>query len=486
MHDADTSTFKSYCILPTECCEFLYNGRIIYASFEQIYNILNEEEFFDDEQIVYYKKPKNLKVADLDTVTGKKRYTKVTLISNKETDKDLYFIKAKNGFNLITTEDHSFISTNGEIHAEDINRDTILYSDYSEDIFTDSLYEYEGLDLTKELGYVVGMYLAEGYNDRGQMNICQSKEKSPHEWHNIIKAIEAIGIPYSTDESRGRIRLKNGENNWERKIFKLLYGKYASEKCLCPDFIHFNNEFLMGVLCGIIDGDGTVAENRTLMIRLTSKTLINQIHLLGLHFDIYFGSRIPYIQSQTAKIQQKQPMYTVSVNMNRNRDFFLSLPCRKIKEKFTHFDYDEKYANANYVCRTGLIGARDMCKTYKNTNRVFDISTESHTFLCNGLLIHNCFAYDLKDLAEKGLYFLGGNFNAKPPKHLTTFVDFVKEYVSFASNRTSGAVGLPNLIPYMYYFWKRDCENNYLGVLVSKNEETYAVQNIQRFIYALN
>lgn len=97
-----------------------------------------------------------------------------------------------------------------------------------------------------------------------------------------------------------------------------------------------------------------------------------------------------------------------------------------------------------------------------------------------------CFAYDLKDLAEKGLYFLGGNFNAKPPKHLTTFVDFVKEYVSFASNRTSGAVGLPNLIPYMYYFWKKDCENNYLGVLVSKNEETYAVQNIQRFIYALN
>ena len=97
-----------------------------------------------------------------------------------------------------------------------------------------------------------------------------------------------------------------------------------------------------------------------------------------------------------------------------------------------------------------------------------------------------CFAYDLKDLAEKGLYFLGENFNAKPPKHLTTFVDFVKEYVSFCSNRTSGAVGLPNLIPYMYYFWKKDVENNYLGVLVSKNEETYAIQNLQRFIYALN
>lgn len=95
--------------------------------------------------------------------------------------------------------------------------------------------------------------------------------------------------------------------------------------------------------------------------------------------------------------------------------------------------------------------------------------------------VHYCFAYDLKDLAEKGLYFLN-NFNAEPPKHLSTFVDFVKEFISFASNRSSGAVGLPNLIPYMYYFWKRDCENGY----ATKSDNYYARQQIQRFIYAVN
>lgn len=92
-----------------------------------------------------------------------------------------------------------------------------------------------------------------------------------------------------------------------------------------------------------------------------------------------------------------------------------------------------------------------------------------------------CFAYDLKDLAEKGLFFIE-NFNAEPPKHLTTFVDFVKEYVSYTSNRTSGAVGLPNLIPYMYYFWSRDVANGYY----TETPEKYAKQNIQRTIYALN
>lgn len=95
--------------------------------------------------------------------------------------------------------------------------------------------------------------------------------------------------------------------------------------------------------------------------------------------------------------------------------------------------------------------------------------------------VHYCFAYDLKDVAEKGLFFLN-NFNAEPPRHLSTFVDFVKEFISFCANRSSGAVGLPNLIPYMYYFWKKDCDNGY----ATKSPEYYARQQIQRFVYAVN
>ena len=94
---------------------------------------------------------------------------------------------------------------------------------------------------------------------------------------------------------------------------------------------------------------------------------------------------------------------------------------------------------------------------------------------------HYCFAYDLKDLAEKGLYFIEGR-NAEPAQHLTTFVDFVKEFISYASNRSSGAVGLPNLIPYMFYFWKKDVEDNY----ILRNPEYYAKQAFQRFIHAVN
>lgn len=94
--------------------------------------------------------------------------------------------------------------------------------------------------------------------------------------------------------------------------------------------------------------------------------------------------------------------------------------------------------------------------------------------------VHYCFAYDLKSLAERGLYFIE-NFNAEPPQHLETFVDFVKEFVSWTCNRSSGAVGLPNLIPYMYYFWKKDCAEN-----LYTDCNRAAQQEIQRLIYALN
>jgi ribonucleoside-triphosphate reductase len=78
-----------------------------------------------------------------------------------------------------------------------------------------------------------------------------------------------------------------------------------------------------------------------------------------------------------------------------------------------------------------------------------------------------CYAYTLKRLAEEGLFFLN-SFNHEPAQHLTTFIDFVKEFVSYNSNLTSGACGLPDLVPYMYYFWKKDVAEGYYTVTPEK------------------
>lgn len=92
-----------------------------------------------------------------------------------------------------------------------------------------------------------------------------------------------------------------------------------------------------------------------------------------------------------------------------------------------------------------------------------------------------CWANDLTKLATEGLFFLG-NYNSRPPKHLTTYFDDVIEFVSFLSNRQSGAVGLPNVLIWAYYFWKQDVENGYY----LKDPDTYLRQCFQKFIYRLN
>lgn len=92
-----------------------------------------------------------------------------------------------------------------------------------------------------------------------------------------------------------------------------------------------------------------------------------------------------------------------------------------------------------------------------------------------------CYAVDLTRLATEGLFFLD-KYNSQPPKHLTTFLDDLIEFVSFLSNRQSGAVGLPNVIIWSYYFWKKDCENGYY----IKDKDYYLRQCFQKLIYRLN
>ena len=92
-----------------------------------------------------------------------------------------------------------------------------------------------------------------------------------------------------------------------------------------------------------------------------------------------------------------------------------------------------------------------------------------------------CWANDLSRLAREGLFFLGG-YNNQPPKHLDTYFDDVIEFVSFLSNRQSGAVGLPNVIIWAYYFWKIDVQNGHYF----NDPDTYLKQYFQKFVYRLN
>jgi ribonucleoside-triphosphate reductase len=92
-----------------------------------------------------------------------------------------------------------------------------------------------------------------------------------------------------------------------------------------------------------------------------------------------------------------------------------------------------------------------------------------------------CYAFDLTRLATEGLFFLEG-YNNQPPKHLTTFLDDVIEFISFMSNRSSGACGIPNVLLWTFYFYKKDLAEGYY----IKDKDYYLKQCFQKFIYRIN
>lgn len=92
-----------------------------------------------------------------------------------------------------------------------------------------------------------------------------------------------------------------------------------------------------------------------------------------------------------------------------------------------------------------------------------------------------CYAYDIEEIAKRGLFFIN-KFKTNPPQHLTTFNDHVLEFISWAANRTSGAVGLPSYFVYSFYFWHKDVQEGFY----LKDPEYYRRQCFQKFIFDLN
>jgi len=163
---------------------------------------------------------------------------------------------------------------------------------------------------------------------------------------------------------------------------------------------------------------------------------------------------------------------TIDANANASNKDIASLLCEKGKSHDKLFAFNKIFYEMNK--KYGLKTAREWLETEYN----------------GGFYLHDapsttykpyCYAYDITRLATEGLFFLK-NYNAQPPKHLSTYFDDIIEYVSYMCNRSSGAVGLPNLLIWSFYFWKKDCENGYY----IKNPDYYLKQSFQKFIYRLN
>jgi ribonucleoside-triphosphate reductase len=93
-----------------------------------------------------------------------------------------------------------------------------------------------------------------------------------------------------------------------------------------------------------------------------------------------------------------------------------------------------------------------------------------------------CYAFSMEDVAKFGMFW-SNRMKSDPSKHASTFNYHTLQFVSQASNTLSGAVGIPDLLIYMFYFYKKDVE---AGIIPGNLKDYYKKQFWQQMIFNLN
>lgn len=537
LNDSTTVSYYPYCYLGSEMITIKYRNQVSVVSFKQLYNIVNEpEEILNGKDNAFVKYPQDLYVLDL--VGEKCEFTHVSRVVKHQRNNKLQYIKLSNGLDQIVTEDHQMITSNGEKASKDL----VLYDDtlktikvdydqylthnveklylaeelshLQEDLFINDMPVTEEnlrssgvvkylknhklpnasklnsckirqpqlnneLYLTKELGYIIGLIVTDGTYCHEIVSISQNQGKV---LDRFLEACSKCNIPVI---KHGAMHYTIGNTLFTELLTTLFLKKAKSEgKELLPRVFNYNREFLIGLLSGIIDGDGNVpkAWKNICGYKGNSRTLSNQFAQITLILGFKPCCQIRKYKKGWCGKLLKEPKYMYGVDFLLYKD---STPLWSVKfEQNSRELIEEKKSNkalrASYTAEYGDKEVIVLSEHEISDDVVFDITTDTHHFICNNILSHNCWANDLTRLAKEGLFFLD-DYNNLPPKHLSTFFEDVIEFVSFLSNRQSGAVGLPNILIWAYYFWKRDVETGY-----TEHPETYLKQWFQNLIYRLN
>ena len=152
------------------------------------------------------------------------------------------------------------------------------------------LYELDEFKLTKEFGWLCGIYLADGSLNGNTVQICKIHPR-------VEEKIREISAQYDWDIT---IRKYQGEygpsknNNIHNKSLKDFLLKHFStgsyDKKIHANVFHSNIEYIRGVVGGYFDGDGNMSvERQQIRVGSRSKELIHDIARLLAYCGI-FGS----------------------------------------------------------------------------------------------------------------------------------------------------------------------------------------------------
>lgn len=516
-HD-ETNPMLPYTYAAQESVVVKFHGKLLLVSFEDLYDLCEEQEYLlDEEKEVYAKYPTELYIRDRNN-----EFTTVARLIKKKRHRDLVVIKTTNGENLIVTDNHPMIvSDDIEDTVEAINstdkqqyreKQLVLkgdkitklpllsYESYGDTYVLNKVnnsnqYSFPYANLTKEFGYFIGFFIAEGYYSKNQNDIYDSliiKQKGKKELLNCAEYLfNSTGIYsyiYENTDARGFycLRVTN------RALVDLFLNVFriaptAQNKRLPLNVLEYNEDFLNGIIAGIIDGDGCIDTKGGVTIRLSSRTCISQLsQLLGVldmpcSMTYYDGTSN---LSPNRLIKEGFPTFGISFTPSDKID--ISVKCNSIERvKGSNYKFGEWTTIKKVIAITNE-------KFLEDNEYIYDITTESHTFIMNNIWVHNCVSITMYPFLFEGTTNIGGNSEA--PKHLDSFCGSFVNLVYAIASQFAGAVATPEFLMYMDYFIRKDYGNDYYknpDKIVEIKTELRSLENLienkfQQVIYTIN
>ena len=303
----------------------------------------------------------------------------------------VYEVRTRHGYRIKATSDHMFRTEDGWKPLCELTRDDVLYLQSGVGGF--------GEFGTREAGRVVGWTVGDG-DISGQRVYLRFYGEDKEVVPVVAEAVAKLtGSP---------VRINNNPRQnclyiISRKLHRELKPAFPDgNKLQVPELVfRGSKELQRGFLQGLFTADGhvNITKNRSCSVRLTSvsRQLLEQVQLLLLNFGIvsmiYLNRRDKQMRSLPdghggRKRYECRAYHELSID-GQSRDAFaheIGFMIQKKQNKLTQW-IDGKRRNSNR--QEYVTNVKEIRKVGYET--VFDLKEpETHSFVANGLVVHNC------------------------------------------------------------------------------------------------
>lgn len=433
------------------------NSTIEYITLEQLFS-----ELGNIDNVTVLPDREYFNTSNIEVLNDNNSFVKLKTVLRHKTNKKMIEIETKNGLCTIVTSDHPVImSDNSEIIAKDLTIGKTLKQSNSTLPLAESV-------KPKFDPYVIGFWLGDGSAFKKTVTFYQN---------DIVKhkIYHLLSDKYNVQLMEGRkIMICSKELCDEFSS----YGRLSHERHVPKTILRWTMNDIVSLLCGLIDAEGTIMPTGSINIRINSFALVQQVSELAKTIGLKnVSTRFIGKPCSNGSYVTNREMYKVSFRITED---LLPMFCESLKV----LNNIEKVSKP--IHRDGRF---ETAETYKlvefpdGVEYVYDITTETGDFHCQGMIQHNCFNFSCFDVVTQGLPFVN-KIQSKPPKHLSSFMGQMIQFVTYASNSIAGAVGLADLLI---------CCSWYVDKLFNENSDvnrSYLMkqvkQELQSFLFSVN